>query len=298
LIDVVENRTSYVLQGSALHIFETHSQAEKVSLKFSNPVLASMLTGRKIMHLHERDPFDFVPGESLILPEDELMEIDFPDATHATPTQCLAMEIASEKIQAVVQLMNEKMGKCDGREWELMDYNFHFTNDPGIFQILQRLVYLYTEKHPSKDFFVANMIQELIIRILQTDSRHKYLLNTETQKSGKRFDYVIDYIKAHLNRELTIDELSKKACMSKSHFHRVFRNEFGMSAVAFVNKERITKAAQLLKEPNADLTEVFMTCGFQNRSYFNRMFKRFKGMSPGKYHNLVSSKAATALYPE
>ena len=68
LQSLVENQTSYTLNNAALHIFETHAQAEKVILEFDQPVLASMLKGKKIMHLRERQAFDFLPGESLILP--------------------------------------------------------------------------------------------------------------------------------------------------------------------------------------------------------------------------------------
>lgn len=47
LENLVENQTSYTLNNAALHIFETHQQAERVLLQFDQPVLASMLKGKK-----------------------------------------------------------------------------------------------------------------------------------------------------------------------------------------------------------------------------------------------------------
>ena len=158
LVDLVENQTSYELEDSAMHIFETHRRAEKVELQFGSPVLASMFQGKKVMHLRDRSSFDFLPGESLILPSQEMMQIDFPEAREDNPTRCLAMEISEERLLSVVRLMNERMTRIDGEEWSILDYNFHFTNDHGIYRILQRLVYLYTENHPSKDFFVSNAV--------------------------------------------------------------------------------------------------------------------------------------------
>lgn len=285
LVDLVENQTSYELEDSAMHIFETHLRAERVQLHFGTPVLASMFQGKKVMHLSDKPSFEFLPGESLILPANELMSIDFPEAREDNPTRCLAMEIGEERLTRVIQLMNERMTRTDGQEWDLMDYNFHFTNDRGIYQILQRLVYLYTENHPSKDFFVSNMVQELIVRIFQANVRKTYRTETEELAGGKRLAYIVHYIRENIRNPLTIKELSQKACMSESHFYKVFKQEMGISPTDFINEERVHHAAQLLKDASFNLTEVFLACGFTNRSYFNRLFKRFKGISPSTYRN-------------
>ncbi|MEH6407968.1 MAG: AraC family transcriptional regulator [Leeuwenhoekiella sp.] len=283
LQNLVENQTSYTLNNAALHIFETHEQAERVLLQFDQPVLASMLRGKKIMHLRDLQSFDFLPGESLILPADEVMCIDFPEAKEKDPTRCLALAISDEKIKKVVQLMNENMPKLDDGQWSLMNYNFHFTNDVGIYQILQRLLFLFTENHPSKDLFVDNMLQELIVRILQTNSKKIYSEKAMTLSSDNRLAFVIQYIRENLYKPLQIEELSNKACMSESHFYRVFKNELGISPVDFINNERIKLAVSMLQNPKRKIKEVYMECGFESRSYFNRVFKKLKKVSPSAY---------------
>ncbi|MGD1947838.1 MAG: AraC family transcriptional regulator [Croceivirga sp.] len=283
LVDLVENQTSYELEDSAMHIFETHLRAERVELQFGTPVLASMFEGKKVMHLRDKPSFEFLPGESLILPANELMSIDFPEAREDNPTRCLAMEIGEERLRYVIQLMNERMTRIDGQEWNLMDYNFHFTNDHGIYQILQRLVYLYTENHPSKDFFVSNMVQELIVRILQTNIKKTYQSENKEFIGSKRLVFIVQYIRKIIRIPLSIKELSEKACMSESHFYKVFKQEMGISPTDFINEERINYATKLMNDASCNITEVFLACGFTNRSYFNRLFKRFKGISPSKY---------------
>ncbi|MEM6844507.1 MAG: AraC family transcriptional regulator [Bacteroidota bacterium] len=282
---LVENQTTYTLGQVALHVFETQQQAERVHLQFDQPVLASMLRGKKIMHLRDHQPFDFLPGESLILPADELMQIDFPEAQQDDPTRCLAIAIAEERVEEIITLMNETMPKADEQEWNLMDYNFYFTNDASIFQILQRLIFLFTENHPAKDFFVDNMLQELIIRILQTNARKTYDESVNGLSGSNRLAYVIQYIRNHLNEPLSINTLSEKACMSKSHFYRVFKSETGVSPVDFVNDERINRAADMLQDPHRKIKEVYLECGFHNRSYFNRLFKRKKQLSPSEFQS-------------
>lgn len=284
---LVENQTSYTLNNAALHVFETHQSAERVLLQFDQPVLASMLQGKKVMHLRDRPSFDFIPGESLVLPANETMCIDFPEAQPSDPTRCLAMAIAEEKIRTIIAMMNETMPKADDQEWNLMDYNFHFTHDAGIYQILRRLLFLFTENHPSKDLFVDNMLQELVVRILQANVRKTYSAPSAALSNSHRLAHTIEYIREHLDEPLRVNMLSEKACMSESHFYRVFKNELGSSPVDFINEERIKLASQLLQDPHRKIKEVYMECGFENRSYFNRVFKRQKHLSPSEYQAQV-----------
>lgn len=285
LQNLVENQTSYALKNAEMHVFETHKNAEQVLLRFDQPVLASMLVGKKVMHLRDKQSFDFLPGESLILPAKELMCIDFPEAQLDNPTRCLAMAINEEKIKRVVQLMNETMPKDSGNEWALMDYNFHFTNDKAVYGILNRLLYLFTENHPSKDFFVDNMLQELIVRILQGSSKRNYMRNVNVLASTHRLAYIIDFIKNNLHEPITIKMLSEKACMSESHFFKKFKDEIGQTPIEFINNLRIERAITLLQNPNKKIKEIFLECGFENRSYFNRLFKKIKKVSPSQYQS-------------
>jgi len=286
---LVENKTSFESDFAAMHIFETHQPAEKILLRFDQPVLASMINGKKIMHLKDSDSFDFYPGESLIMPPNELMCIDFPEARNSDPTRCLAMTIDENEIGSIVQQMNESMIRPDADEWGLIDDNFHFTNDQGIHQIIERLLFLFTENHPSREFFVNNMIKELIVRILQTNSRELHLNANADQKNNNRISSVVNYILSNLDKPLTVEELSAIAHMSPSNFHRVFKNEMGISPVSFVNIERVRLAMKLLRNPNNSIKEVYLICGFQNRSYFNRLFRKISTMTPNEYQERMKS---------
>ncbi len=289
---LVENQTTYRAGEAELHFFETHERAEQVMLQFSSPVLANMIKGRKVMHLRDHASFNFLPGESLILPSDEIMCIDFPDADLEHPTQCSAMTISQDKIAEVVQVMNETIPRLDKKEWEFMDFNFRFTNDLGIYQIVQRLFFLFSENHSSKDVFVDFMLKELVIRVLRNQYQHNYELDTHLDRQDHRIADTIRYIRRHIDHPLKVEDLSKKACMSLSHFSRVFKQEVGCSPVEFVKKERIRKALNMLKNPNCSIKEVYLACGFDSRSYFNRVFKQLNNVSPKAYQEQQRSMTA------
>jgi AraC-like DNA-binding protein len=279
---LVENRTHYELEHAALNIYETHQHAERVALKFRQPVLASMLQGKKVMHLRDRPSFDFHPGESVVLPSNELMVIDFPEATMEHPTHCLALEIEEQQIIDVCHMLNEKAPRVDHGKWTVSDDFYHFTNDVAIKQILNRLIFLFMEDHPSKGLFANMMLQELLIRLMQTQSRFQ-LVEEAKNGSQDRLSHIIRYIQQHLSDPMSIEDLSKEACMSQSHFFRTFKHEMGMSPVDFILEARIEKARELLTETDLSVKEVGYQTGFNNLSYFNRVFKRKEDQTPTQF---------------
>ncbi len=283
LDSLVENKTSYTGENASLHVFETHTEAQKVMLQFNLPVIASMFEGRKIMHLKDLDSFDFPPGESIIIPPNEPLCIDFPGATMDNPTRCLAMAVSESKISEVLDFMNENMPKAEGVDWSSIDYNFHFSNDEGIFQMIQRLIYLFTEDHQSRDMFVDFTLRELIVRILQTNNKKVYTDAGSDLESSNRIAMVVHYVRNNLDKSLSIDDLSRRAYMSESNFYRVFKNELGVSPIDFINGERIKKAITMLQDPRNKIKDIYMACGFESRSYFNRVFKTKQNISPREF---------------
>jgi AraC-like DNA-binding protein len=282
LESLVENRTIYNLKNAELSIFETHQQAERVYLQLSDPVLASMITGKKIMHLNGLPDFDFFPGESVILPANEPMIIDFPEASHDAPTKCLALAFAADKLQQNIQVLNEQSPRENG-EWCMTNYNLHFTNEEAINQILQRLIFIFTENHPSKDLFADLLMQELLVRILQNEAKLTHQQNAKINSNKNRMAYVLRYIQDNLNEQISVEQLSKKAYMSVSSFYREFKNEIGSSPNDYIIDERIKLAEKLLRQPNISVKEACLQSGFNSFSYFSRIFKKRKNFSPSKY---------------
>jgi AraC family transcriptional regulator len=95
-----------------------------------------------------------------------------------------------------------------------------------------------------------------------------------------RINRVMDYIELHLTEELSLDVLSKTACFSNFHFHRIFAAATGETLNRFIRRLRSEKAAsQLLLNPHKSVTEIALDCGFSGSSAFARTFKEFFGVT-------------------
>jgi len=286
LTTLVENRTIYSASYSELNIFETHEVAEKVKLLFDFPIIASMLTGKKVMHLKDMPSFDFLPGESVVVPSKRELVIDFPIATKETPTQCLALAIDPSKINDITSRFNEQVAiESENNNWNIDVHSSHLTNQEEVNYLIQRLVHTFTNNTKSKDVILDLMIQELVVRLLQTKAKQILLAEASGIVCDSRIGSVIKYIKNHLTeKNINVDKLAEIACMSTSHFYKQFKNTIGISPVDYINSERIKFAKKLfVEEKNIRIADIAYKSGFNSVSYFNRQFKKNELIVPTAY---------------
>lgn len=287
IFTLVENRTTYNAEYSELNIFETHKVADKISLTFDFPVIASMLTGKKIMHLKDIPEFEFLPGESVVMPAYEEMVIDFPIATKENPTQCLALGIDPQKISEVAFKFNQHVEiENENNKWSLEEgLASHLTNQVEVNYLIERLVTTFTHNIASKDVLLDLMIQELIVRLLQTKAKYSILNDSLEIFSDTRIGFVVKFIKENLtDKSISVDVLAEKAYMSTSNFHKKFKNTLGISPIDFINSEKIKFAKRLMKQNTKMLiSEIAFKSGFNNVSYFNRQFKKLEFMTPQQF---------------
>jgi AraC family transcriptional regulator len=279
---LVENRTTYTLDNCELNIFETHEEATDVNLVFGDLVLTTMLKGKKVMHLFDKPGFDYLPGESVIVPPNEMMKIDFPEAKWDNPTQCIALSISKEMIENTFNMLNEKFSeKVLTHEWGLDLSYFHLINTQDLSEIINRFIKIgVKEGSREKDLIASLALKELIIRLSQTQAREILEKTYKELASGNRLAHVVDYIKKNIRENLTLEKLAAQACMSKSHFLRTFKLELGQTPMDFVLKERLKLARQYLLIGGFQIQEVSVMSGFNNITYFIRAFKTEYGFTP------------------
>ncbi len=278
---LIENRTAYTLERCELNVFETYTQSYKVPLTFNDFVITSMLRGKKVMHLFDKKEFDYLPGETVIVPPAQMMKIDFPEASDANPTQCIALAIDNDQIKQTIRYLNEYFPKStSGELWTLNYDEYHFYNNEEIAYLINKVIRICSEKSTEKDVLADLTLKELLVRIMQTQN----LMSTQAESNNHNpLAYVIGYIKANLNEKISINSLSDKACMSKATFYRLFKRELGISPNDYILAEKMSRAKQLLAKPGAKISAISYELGFSDSNYFIRAFKKLVGITPGSY---------------
>ncbi|PWK78931.1 AraC-like DNA-binding protein [Mucilaginibacter oryzae] len=280
---LVENRKAYTMNHCELNVFETFQRSELVPLTFSDLVVTSMLRGKKVMHLFDKPGFDYLPGETVIVPPNITMKIDFPEASINQPSQCTALAINHQEITNTLDFLNENYPREDNKTWQLNYNQFHFFNNYELAQLINKLIRISTGDALTKDVLANLTLKELLIRIMQMQNLHEINHNLHELSTDSRFAYVLEYIRVHLTEKLNIDALSQMAFMSKASFFRAFKHELGISPVDYIIKERLQLAKQLMNNPNNSISEACFKAGFNNLNYFSRAFKKIEGITPSYY---------------
>ena len=99
-------------------------------------------------------------------------------------------------------------------------------------------------------------------------------------------DEVMRYIRAHIGDPLDREILADVAGFSVPHFHRVFTAHVGESAISYVRRIRLERAARKLRMGAVDITEVALAAGYDSHAAFSKAFKQQFGLSPSEFRQL------------
>jgi AraC-like DNA-binding protein len=290
---LVENRTAYTLERCELNVFETHQASTLVPLTFNDFVVTSMLRGKKVMHLYDHDGFDYLPGETVLVPGGVTMNIDFPEATKDNPTQCIALAIDHQKIENTLSFLNDKYPRMGNDYWNFSKNNYHFQNSLEIASLLNKIINICSSSLPLKDVLADLNLQELIVNIIQSQNRIAIeTIDTNLNTNTNPLSYITSFIKANISEDIKLGVLSEKACMSKATFYRSFKKEYGISPLEYIISEKIKLAKSLLSDPKNSLKQVAYECGFHDVNYFVRLFKKVESITPHQYQLLLQGKLA------
>ncbi|MGW9331134.1 helix-turn-helix domain-containing protein [Bosea sp. NPDC055594] len=95
-----------------------------------------------------------------------------------------------------------------------------------------------------------------------------------------RLARVVDYVDAHLDQSISLEDLSNAAGISRTHFVRSFRNQTGETPHRWLMKRRLEKAKDLLQSTGEDLPQIASKCGFSSQSHLCTAMKAAVGMTP------------------
>ncbi len=287
---LVENRRIFNLDNCELNIFETHEQTYHVPLTFSDFVITSMVRGKKVMHLFDKPAFDYMPGETVIVPSCETMIIDFPEARMDNPTQCIALAVDAVYVNSTIGFLDQYYNEKDElHNWKLQFNQYHFENNTEITGLINKLIRICSSSDPMKNAFADLNLKELLIRLIQSQHLQQVIAESAKDDTQSRLHYVLHYIHEHLTEKIAVDALSRKAYLSRNIFFKWFREQFGITPLDYINQERIKMAKQLLAHPGSKIQNVGNHCGFSDVNYFIRVFKKTEGITPKAYQSCVSN---------
>jgi AraC-like DNA-binding protein len=130
----------------------------------------------------------------------------------------------------------------------------------------------------SRSFFLEliNLVMRVFINPETTDV-------VPLPEEPKDIDGVILYLHTNYHQEITLSDLARIFHTNRTTLNAKFNQITGQSLLSYLIDLRIKVASLMLRDTTIPIEEVIERTGFHDRSYFNRMFKKHTGCSPGKY---------------
>ncbi len=104
-----------------------------------------------------------------------------------------------------------------------------------------------------------------------------------SQKGSERFLKLSDFLLNNLHKPINIDTMASSINVSPRHFRRLFKQQFAVAPMVYVEQLRINKAKALLTGTDFAISLVAQQCGYASHEVFSRRFKAHMGVSPSEF---------------
>jgi AraC-like DNA-binding protein len=140
-------------------------------------------------------------------------------------------------------------------------------------------------KKDRYDIQVKLIVAELIVLICRYSRGDNILKDLEEKQTGKhnKVREVAEYLWDCCETDESLVQIASRFYISKSYLSRIFKEITGFTINEYINIARIKKAKHLLHHSEYTITEISFKIGYESITYFERVFKKFVGISPNQY---------------
>lgn len=297
----VENKIENNFSDAALHVNETGYHG---TLEFPVAVYLDNVSHKYVnWHWHEEFEIGFVTEGSVVLGcgnrkyQMECGDMFFVNSNvlhsmHKVNTSKQAVfksiafhsSIISESISSVfyIKYLLPILSNSNFRECIITKGSSSYQSMLDILSKVWNLVYSEDSDYEIK---VRNELSTLFCIL---NRFRKNIIETITPKMPnylpeKRVQVLLAYIHTHYQDKITIEELAKTTSISKTEVLRCFKAIMGLSPISYLNSYRLQRAAHMLINTEKSIQEIAEDCGFDDNSYFSKLFKKKYHVTPHDY---------------
>lgn len=151
----------------------------------------------------------------------------------------------------------------------------------------QQLIRLYLE----------HLLIHLLRRFTNPITLKRKELHLQPQKSTKKrsdtelFNRVVDYLEAHLDSHVTIEQICRENLIGRSQLQKIFREQSSLGIIEYFSLMKVNAAKQLIRTNKMNFTQISEQLGYTSIHYFSRQFKKTTGMTPSEYASSIKAMA-------
>ena len=142
-----------------------------------------------------------------------------------------------------------------------------------------------TKETTGYEFQTRNQLSWLTFLLYSHMEENKMDISSHAKRTSNRMKQMLQYISNHYAENITIEDLSKSASISESECLRCFKKTIDTTPIQYLKSYRIKKAAEFLTNTDTKIIDIGLMCGFQDMSYFAKVFRQTYNCTPSEYRN-------------
>lgn len=116
-----------------------------------------------------------------------------------------------------------------------------------------------------------------------TEAEIDYCSKLQIQKVGEPIRAAQEYVRAHINRQISLEEVSERAFVSAGYLSTLFKERTGKNFSDYVIETRIEEAKRLLRDPSLNICGIAERVGYADQRHFSKVFQKMVGVTPTAY---------------
>jgi len=256
------------------------------------------------LHWHDHMEWIFIKeGKARIQIDDKFTYLQKGEIAFINSQQLHAAWLIDENTEIIAIVFNSAIIRNSGLD---NTENLYFS--PYLSQQLKLPNFIRKDEIHTK--LIINSISNLVNEFVQKKTGYELFIKSELfrifglvfryycqleQQSYNRcqknynLTLVLDYLREHYDKEISVNEAAKMVNLSPNHFCKVFKKVTGKTLIEYLQLLRINEAEKMLTKTDLPVTEIASRVGFGSVTYFGRVYKKLKSMSPsasrGRYIN-------------
>lgn len=168
--------------------------------------------------------------------------------------------------------------------------NCVFDGDSQITKIIKDICASLKEKGDFYEFKIYAHLSTLMHEIFSTQNVTVYDKGTKSGHRRRTITELLEYIEQNYTERITLTQLSQVSGINEKYLCRFFKEFTGYAPIDYVNRLRVERACQQLSVEDASVITVAYDSGFNDNSYFSKIFKRYKGVTPLEYKKMCEKR--------
>jgi AraC-like DNA-binding protein len=235
-----------------------------------------------------------IVGDHIDLIDDVELVLIGPNLSHAWFTaQCESSEIKEVTIQFHKDLFDEKFLRRNQLSFirKLFDQSAKgilFSKETA-HTIAPRIVSLHQKSGFDSVMSLINILHDLSTsRNIRTLSEATFNNEFQFNFNSRRIEKAFEYMNKNYEKQITLGDIAKLVNMTDVSFSRFIKKRTGITFIDSLNEIRLGHASRILIDTTNSIAEVSYSCGFNNISNFNRLFKKKKNCTPKEFRENFS----------